>query len=312
MEKSYLPEGKLFQTGQNAESISSLAALEIAAKQGVILEARAVLCDSYHNLHVDLGVCRGIIPKSEAVYSPSGDPVKDIAIITRVGKYVCFKVTEIVEEDGEPVAHLSRRLAQKECSENYVSQLSCGDIIDVCITHVEKFGAFCDIGCGMTALLPIDCISVSRISHPAERFSSGQMIKCAVRDIERDICRVTLTHKELLGTWLENAALFEPGETVVGVVRSVEPYGIFVELTPNLAGLAEWCEGVDEGAYVAVYIKSIIPEKMKVKLVIVDYSDQPYDKATPRYFIDAPFISHWQYSPDECSRNVSSYFLVRK
>ena len=27
--------------------------------------------------------------------------------------------------------------------------------------------------------------------------------------------------------------------TVAGIVRSVEPYGVFVELTPNLAGLAE-------------------------------------------------------------------------
>ena len=42
----------------------------------------------------------------------------------------------------------------------------------------------------------------------------------------------------MLGTWAENAALFSPGQTVTGVVRSVEDYGIFVELTPNLAGLA--------------------------------------------------------------------------
>ena len=34
------------------------------------------------------------------------------------------------------------------------------------------------------------------------------------------------------------------GETVGGIVRSIEPYGIFIELAPNLAGLAEPRENV--------------------------------------------------------------------
>ena len=43
---------------------------------------------------------------------------------------------------------------------------------------------------------------------------------------------------------------------MAGVVRSVESYGIFVELTPNLAGLAEPREGVRVGQHAGVYIKS--------------------------------------------------------
>ena len=39
------------------------------------------------------------------------------------------------------------------------------------VTHIEPFGAFCDVGCGISALLPIDCMSVSRISSPADRVS---------------------------------------------------------------------------------------------------------------------------------------------
>ena len=57
-------------------------------------------------------------------------------------------------------------------------------------------------------------------------------IRTVVRAIEGT--RITLTHKELLGTWAENAAQFHAGETVAGIIRSVEPYGVFVELSPNL------------------------------------------------------------------------------
>ena len=69
---------------------------------------------------------------------------------------------------------------------------------------------------------------------------------------------------------MENAAKFAVGETVSGIVRSVESYGIFVELTPNLAGLAEPKEHILPKQRASVYIKAIIPEKMKIKLVLID------------------------------------------
>lgn len=58
---------------------------------------------------------------------------------------------------------------------------------------------------------------------------------------------------------------------VKGIAREVEKAknGIFVELRPNLVGLAEYKEGIEYGENVKVYIKKIIPEKKKVKLIII-------------------------------------------
>ena len=308
MENSYYPEGTLYGQGINSEYIGSLSGLEYAREHGIILEAKASMCDSSHNLYVTLGTYRGIIPKEEAAYSASGEPVKDIAVITRVGKPVSFVVTDIEKSMSGTVIKLSRRLAQKKCCEEYVSTLNAGDVIEACVTHMEQFGAFCDIGCGVIALLPVDCISVSRISHPAERFIAGQKLRAVIKDIVKDTFRVTLSHKELLGTWKENASMFEPGQTVTGIVRSIESYGIFVELSPNLAGLAEWCDGVSVGDCAAVYIKSIIPEKMKIKLVIVDIGCRTESVAPSVYFEDSPHIDEWRYSPEECSKDIISVF----
>lgn len=308
MTNRYFTEGEILNSQLYSEYMCSIAGLERARDEGIILEGRAVLCDSIHSLHVEIGKYKGIIPKEEAAYSPSGEPIKDIAVITRVGKSVCFKITEIERgEDGIRLI-LSRKEAQRECCENYISRLREGDIIDAAVTHMEKFGAFCDIGCGMIALLPIDCISVSRISHPEERFVCGQRLRCIVKNTEPESCRITLSHKELLGTWQENADLFRAGETVMGIVRSVESYGIFVELTPNLAGLAEWCEGVSAGQTAAVYIKSIIPEKMKIKLVIVDVSDEQYERREPEYCFDGGHIDGWWYSPENCIKEIYTVF----
>lgn len=307
--REYLPEGGAMDGF--GTPIRTREELEVAAHSGAVIEAMCQLCDcSAMCLHVELpGGVRGIIPKDEAGFTPAGGEVKDIAVITRVGKPVQFKISEIYEnERGEVTAMLSRRAAQRECWENYVKKLVPGDIVPARVTHLEPFGAFCDIGGGLVSLLTVDRVSVSRISHPSDRFSAGEYIDAVISSTEDG--RIYLTHRELLGTWEENASEFESGQTVTGIIRSVEEYGVFVELTPNLAGLAEACPGVSPGELCSVYIKSIIPERMKIKLVLIDTCGRA--PVVPcRYFVDTKKVTHierWTYSPAGCSKLIETDF----
>lgn len=120
-------------------------------------------------------------------------------------------------------------------------------------------------------MLHIEDISVARIKSPKERFEVGQKIKVMIKSIDRKMNRVILTHKELLGTWEDNIKDYGEGGTVTGIVREIEKSknGIFIELKPNLVGLAEYKENVNYGEKVSVYIKKIIPERKKIKLLIV-------------------------------------------
>ena len=201
---------------------------------------------------------------------------------------------------------VENRITQQMCIDNYVNHLNAGDVIDARITHLETFGAFVDIGCGVVALMPIDAISISRIDHPNERFCVSMDIKAVIKSIENG--RISLSHKELLGTWQENADNFSPGETVTGIVRSVENYGAFVELTPNLAGLAELKDGVQKGDKASVYIKSIIPSKMKVKLIIIDTFSGDDKPQIPRYYYKKTHIDEFVYSPTECEKHIATSF----
>lgn len=303
------PEGWLLESAENRESLRTPGGIIRAREDGRTLEARALICDSGHNLIVDLECMRGIIPREEGALGLDDGTTRDIAVISRVNKSVCFKVMEIRHQpDGKHIAMLSRRAAQEEAMRLYISKLRPGDIIDARVTHLEPFGCFVDIGCGIPSLIPIDLISVSRISHPRDRFKVGQDIKVIVKSVEQPGMRICLTHKELLGTWEENSSRFTPGETVAGVVRSVESYGIFVELTPNLAGLAEPKEGVRPGQSASVYIKNLIPEKMKVKLIIVDSFDAEYKPEEPYYFINSGHIGRWVYSPPGCDKLIETVF----
>ena len=301
----YRPEGMLSESFQNKVCFKNHQSLQEAFATGKILEARAIACDCDHNLIVDLGCCRGVIKRCDCAIGVEENSTRDIAIISRVNKPVVFRIKGF-EPDGTAI--LSRREVQEECIERFIKTLSAGDVLDCRVTHLEQFGAFVDIGCGIASLMPIDMISVSRISHPSDRFRVGDYIKAVVSSIDPETFRVTLSHKELLGTWEENASIFRAGETVAGIIRSVEPYGVFVELTPNLAGLAEPREDVFPGQHASVYIKSLIPEKMKVKLIIVDAFDADYSSGLPSYFTDEDHVDRFRYSPDCCDKVIETVF----
>ena len=131
-------------------------------------------------------------------------------------------------------------------------------------------------------------------------------IKAVIRSVDNG--RISLSQKELLGTWEENVSHFEIGETVAGIIRSVEDYGAFVELTPNLAGLAEMKDNIRPGQQASVYIKNIIPDRMKIKLIIIDTFDYDYEPKEPVYFYSGSHIDSFCYSPSCCEKRIETIF----
>lgn len=306
----YLPEGEQLESEENIHITSQLCGIRHAMAEGTIVEGLVTRCDcETMELTVELGAFHGIIPRKEVALCPDGESPKDIAVITRVGKAVAVKILAIEYTcDGEMYLILSRRAAQLSCREEYINSLNPGDVIPATVTHLESFGAFLDIGCGIVSLMTIDSVSVSRISHPRDRLKCGERIMSVVKSIDPSSGRIYMSCRELLGTWEENAALFRQGQTVTGIVRSIESYGIFVELTPNLAGLAECREGVEVGDVCAVYIKSIIPERMKIKLVLIDSARGKYEQRFNVCHPETRHIDRWRYSPLGCSRIIESVF----
>ncbi len=260
---------------------------------GEIFQAPCLKCDEFHNLHVDLGPIRGVIPREETALGISEGRLRDYAILSRVGKSVSFQVLGF---DSTGCAILSRRAAQADARDYFLSTLRPGDVIPAVVLNPAEFGVFCDIGCGFPALMRISRCCVSRLETAAAHYQTGQNIYTAVLSINDDAGQVHLTGRELLGTWEENASRFRAGQTVPGFVRSVMPYGVFVELAPNLSGLAEPVADLQPGCAVSVYIRAILPEKHKLKLNIIEVL--PESPSLPMdYFITSGHLDRWEYYP---------------
>lgn len=294
-----MPENKLhLPEGLTAPSPCSLSELREAVEARTILEGIALKCDPELDLYIRLGGFTAVMPR-DAVTAPwlSGAE-RDIAVLSRVGKAVCFTVTSVTaDEKGAPRITVSRRDAQELAMDAFQKTLRPGSVVTGRVVGLAPFGAFVDIGRGIVALLPTEYISAARVRHPKERFRMGQKLLAVVKTFDREVCRVTLTHKELLGTWLENASRFAVGDVVRGTVRGVMDYGCFVELTPNLSGLTDQREDLKVGDTVSVMLRAIRPEKMKIKLQVIECLPTPPEPEALSYQITDGVLDTWTYSP---------------
>lgn len=286
--QQYLPEGYSPQKRQSWE----FEDLQRAAACADILQATVLYADSKHDLYVDLFPYEGVIPFGEISLESREGLLREKHIMQLVGRPVAFRLIGRLP-DGRWL--LSRAEAQRQAQSILLGKVAVGDVIPAIVTCLAPFGAFCDIGCGLTALLGIENISIARIQYTSERFRVGQKIYAVIAAIDRQNCKVTLSHKELLGTWLDNAGKFLPGQTVCGIVRGIKSYGVFVELAPNLSGLAEPTEVYRIGESVCVFIKSILPQRKKIKLTILDRLNAAASAAPMHYFITEGNVCGWQY-----------------
>ena len=236
-----------------------------------ILQAKVDSCDENYNLHINLGNgINGIMPRSEieAINATEDGYPRESLCTGKVNKFVQFKVKE-VQDNGNVI--LSRKEVQQDALNWIKSDLQVGQKISGIVKNIKPYGVFIEIGGGVVGLAHIEDLSVARIKTPAERVKIGQKLDIVVKSIDRDEGKVILSYKELLGTWEDNVQNFKEKTQVKGIVRETEKNknGIFIELTPNLVGMAEYTDGLEYGQTVDVFIKKIIPEKKKIKLVVV-------------------------------------------
>lgn len=212
----------------------------------------------------------GILPK-QGVEEVRGNLEQTKRYFGKVNQTLQFVVTDVNHED-ENQFFLSRLQVGNTVKQWITEDLQEGQIIPGIVRSMKPYGVFVEIAGGVVGLLHIEDISVGRIREPEERFSIGQKIKIMVKSINREQKQVVLTYKELLGTWEENVADIREGQILPGIIREKERNrnGVFIELKPNLVGLAEYQEQLAYGTKVKVFVKKIQKEKKKIKLMIVE------------------------------------------
>ena len=143
---------------------------------------------------------------------------------------------------------------------NVLSGYKVGDIVEGEITGVVDFGAFMKFNdVGLEGLIHLSEIDWTLVSNPREILKPGDKVTAKIIDIQGD--KISLSLKQLKNDpWLNVSEKYHKDDIVKGKITKFNPFGAFVELDPDIQGLAHISEFGTE-------------QKMKEKLMLGNLYD---------------------------------------
>jgi ribosomal protein S1 len=168
-----------------------------------------------------------------------GDKTKILEKLrTFIGKTFEAKVIDIDEKDEKLI--LSEKSMWEEKQKSLLERFKVGDTVEGKVVAIADFGVFVRFD-SLEGLVHISEIAWQRIEHPKDVVKVGDTVKAQIIDIEGS--KIFLSMKNLISDpWANVTEKYKVGSTVEGKVLKVNPFGLFVELDPNIHGLAHISE----------------------------------------------------------------------
>lgn len=189
-------------------------------------------------LDVEFGRIQGFVPNSHIpeIRSTHDQRKRQQYKAKQINTTRLLKIIE-VNADKERFV-LSATAVQKEQRRQQLQKLSVGDIVTGTVVNLKKFGAFVDVGSGLTGLVHISKIDWEFLDHPADKLAVGDEITVRIDDIDLERQRLSLNRKALLpGPWERFTDRYQVGDYLVGEVTAVVEYGAFIKLAEDVKGL---------------------------------------------------------------------------
>lgn len=205
-----------------------------------------------------------------------------------VGMKMKVRVLDVNEEDEKLI--VSEKVVWEDSQKNVLSRYNIGDQVEGEITAVADFGAFVKFD-SLEGLVHISEIAWQRIDHPRDLLKIGQKVKAQIIGLEGS--KIFLSMKKLVDDpWKSVGERYKVGQEVQGTILKVNPFGFFVELDPEIHGLAHVSELSDKpvtdvhslgkaGDVVTFKIVSIEPKQHRLGLSLkgVGKTDAPVEEA---------------------------------
>lgn len=215
-----------------------------------------------------------------------------------VGEELDFKIVKINIPRKNIVVSRKEIVEEKRKGEKQeiLEHLSKGDVVKGIVKNNTDFGAFVDIGGGITGLLHITDLSWGRVNHPDDVVSVGDEIEVKVLDFDKDSLKVSLGLKQTKSNpWDEIEEKYAEGGTVTGKVVNIMPYGVFVELEQGIEGLIHVSEfswskksakpesRFSVGEEIEAVVLNINKQDQKLSLGIKQLDQDPWEGVEERY-----------------------------
>lgn len=218
--------------------------LEDLKKQADIVYVKVIDANK-GGLMVKLGEVEGFLPVSQLAVEhyprvEGGDKSRILELLKKfVGLNMEVKVITVDEQDEKLI--VSERAAWEEKQKDKLDKYHVGDVVEGKISGVVDFGCFLEFGVGLEGLVHISELAWQRIDDPREVIQVGQQAKAKIINI--DGSKISLSFRRLIDDpWKNVSDKYKVDDVVKGKVIKVNPFGLFVELDPEIHGLCHVSE----------------------------------------------------------------------
>ena len=163
---------------------------------------------------------------------------------TLIGKELKVKVFSLDPKEEKLI--FSEKAKETQKIKEILKKYKVGDVVKGEITGIVDFGAFLKFGSdsaeGLEGLVHISELDWQLIEDPSEVIKVGQKVKAKIIEITED-GRISLSLKALKkDPWEGIEKKYKKGDIVKAKVTKFNPFGAFVEITPQIQGLVHISE----------------------------------------------------------------------
>jgi small subunit ribosomal protein S1 len=266
------------------EQQSRLNGLKEEISEGAELDGEVRNITDY-GAFIDLGGIDGLLHITDM----SWGHIKHPSDMLNIGDKVKVKVLKF-DIENEKVSLGLKQLVPHPW-ENIETKYPEGTIVSGKVVNITNYGAFVELESGVEGLVHVSEMSwTKKIKHPKQMFKKGDSIKAIVLSTSKEERRISLGVKQMeANPWLTIEDRYPVGTQIKGVVKSITPFGVFIEIEEDIEGLIHisdisWTkriyhpkEVLKKGDEVDVKVLSIDKTLHRIALGIKQLHTDPWD-----------------------------------
>ncbi|MCV6587830.1 MAG: 30S ribosomal protein S1 [Marinobacterium sp.] len=233
---------------------------------------------------IDLGGVDGLLHITDMAWKRISHPSE----MLNPGDEISVKIIKFDKETGRI------SLGLKQLSEDPWSAIKqrypAGTKVQARVTNLTDYGCFASIEDGVEGLVHVSEMSwTNKNIHPSKVVQIGDEVEVMILDVDEERRRISLGIKQCTGNpWVTFAEKFAANDKVVGTIKTITDFGIFVGLENDLDGLVHMSDITWEadseaalrqykkGEEVEAVILSIDAEKERISLGIKQLENDPF------------------------------------
>jgi len=240
---------------------------------------------------VDLGGIDGLLHITDM----SWKRIKHPSEIVNVGDDVDVKILKFDRERNR--VSLGMKQMGEDPWADITGRYPQGARTTATVTNLTDYGCFAELEDGVEGLVHVSEMDwTNKNIHPSKVVQLGDTVEVMILDIDQERRRISLGAKQcIMNPWDEFGTTHAKGAKIIGNIKSITDFGIFIGLDGGIDGLVHlsdisWDEAGEEavrnykkGDEVETVILSIDSERERISLGIKQLADDPFARYVSEY-----------------------------